>query len=227
MKLFHLETEIRSKFQYRNDLDEDRPLHPRLGRFSYFWLSTLLLEMLLHFEAMYTLDIDSSFHLVLFLHQVWRRIVLFRQSSHDKCSIFRSYSCTRFPCGSASVWGSAIGSSVGISTVSKYSCASSFLEAPESFDSSSHKSATALLWVHLQLQKTGYENCVLTAWTSTRAVRTSMTQTSSTTSTRTPTRASCTTCEHALRARSFVTPLDVCVTCTSWLKVFLSLIPSA
>ena len=25
----------------------------------------------------------------------------------------------------------------------------------------------------------------------------------------------------ALRARSFVTPLDVCVTCTSWLKVFL------
>ena len=36
-----------------------------------------------------------------------------------------------------------------------------------------------------------------------------------TTSTRTPTRASCTTCEHAPGARSFVTPLDVCVTCTS------------
>ena len=40
-------------------------------------------------------------------------------------------------------------------------------------------------------------------------MRTSMTQTTSTTSTRTLTRASCTTCEHALRARSFVTPLDV------------------
>ena len=53
-----------------------------------------------------------------------------------------------------------------------------------------------------------------------------MTQTTSTTSTQTPTRASCTTCEQALRARSFVTPLDVCVTRTSWLKVFLSLIPS-
>ena len=39
-----------------------------------------------------------------------------------------------------------------------------------------------------------------------------MTQTTSTTSTRTPTRASCTTCEEALRARSVVTPLDVCVT---------------
>ena len=64
------------------------------------------------------------------------------------------------------------------------------------------------------------------AWTTTRAMRTSMTLTTSTTSTRTPTRASCTTCEQALRARSFVAPLDVCVTCTSWLKVFLSLIPS-
>ena len=31
----------------------------------------------------------------------------------------------------------------------------------------------------------------------------------------------------ALRARSFDTPLDVCVTCTSWLNVFLSLMPSA
>ena len=55
-----------------------------------------------------------------------------------------------------------------------------------------------------------------------------MRQTTSTTSTmtRTPTRASCTTCEHALRARSFRLSFDVCVTCTSWLKVFLSLISS-
>ena len=46
------------------------------------------------------------------------------------------------------------------------------------------------------------------------------------TSTRTPTRESC-TCEHALRARSLrCTPLDVCVTRTSWLKVFLSLTSS-
>ena len=54
-----------------------------------------------------------------------------------------------------------------------------------------------------------------------------MTQTTSTsTSTRTPTRASC-TCEHALRARSLrCTPLDVCVTRTSWLKMFFSLISS-
>ena len=56
-------------FTYRNVLDEDRPSHPRLGRFSCFRESTLSLETLLHFEAMYTLDIDSSFHLVL-LHQV-------------------------------------------------------------------------------------------------------------------------------------------------------------
>ena len=42
----------------------------------------------------------------------------------------------------------------------------------------------------------GYENCVLTARISTRAMRTSMTQTTSTTSSRTPTRASCTTSEH-------------------------------
>ena len=55
----------------------------------------------------------------------------------------------------------------------------------------------------------GYENCTFSARISTRAMRTIMTQTTSTsTSTRTPTRASC-TCEHALRARSFVTPLDV------------------
>ena len=55
-----------------------------------------------------------------------------------------------------------------------------------------------------------------------------MRQTTSTTSTmtRTPTRASCTTCEHALRARSLRLSFDVCVTCTSWLKVFLSLISS-
>ena len=53
-----------------------------------------------------------------------------------------------------------------------------------------------------------------------------MRQTTSTTSTmtRTLTRASCTTCEHALRARSLrLTPLCR-VTCASWLKVFLSLI---
>ena len=42
----------------------------------------------------------------------------------------------------------------------------------------------------------GYENCVFTARISTRAMRTSMTQTTSTTMTRTPTRASCTTSEH-------------------------------
>ena len=54
-----------------------------------------------------------------------------------------------------------------------------------------------------------------------------MAQTSSTsTSSRTPKRASY-TCEHALRARSLrCTPLDVCVTRTSWLKVFLSLTSS-
>ena len=54
-----------------------------------------------------------------------------------------------------------------------------------------------------------------------------MRQTTSTisTMTRTPTRASC-TCEHALRARSLRLSFDVCVTCTSWLKVFLSLISS-
>ena len=34
MKLVHIETEIRSRFQYGNVLDEDRPSRPRLGRFS-------------------------------------------------------------------------------------------------------------------------------------------------------------------------------------------------
>ena len=50
-----------------------------------------------------------------------------------------------------------------------------------------------------------------------------MRQTTSTTSTmtRTPTRASYTTCEHALRARTFVTPLDVCVIHTSLAQVVL------
>ena len=33
MKLFHLETEIRSRFQCGNVLDEDRPSRPRPGRF--------------------------------------------------------------------------------------------------------------------------------------------------------------------------------------------------
>ena len=50
--------------------------------------------------------------------------------------------------------------------------------------------------------------------------------TTTSTMTRTPTRASCTTCEHAQRARSLRLSCDVCVTCTSWLKVFLSLISS-
>ena len=55
-----------------------------------------------------------------------------------------------------------------------------------------------------------------------------MRQTTSSTSTmtRTPTTARCTTPEHALRARSLRLSFDVCVTCTSWLKVFLSLISS-
>ena len=66
--------------------------------------------------------------------------------------------------------------------------------------------------VYLQLQETGYENCISAAWTTTRALRTSMTQTTSTTNTmtRTPTRASCTTCEHALRARSLRHTLMMC-----------------
>ena len=67
----------------------------------------------------------------------------------------------------------------------------------------------------------------LTARISTRAMRTSMTQiTSTSTSTRTSTRASC-ICEHAPRVRSLRgAPLDVCVTRTSWLKMFLSLTSS-
>ena len=55
---------------YRNVFDEDRPSHPRPGRFSCSRLFTLLLGMLFHFEAMKTLDMDSSFHLVLIPHQV-------------------------------------------------------------------------------------------------------------------------------------------------------------
>ena len=53
--------------------------HPRLDRLSYFRLSALLFGMLFHLEAMYTLDTDSSFHLVL-------RIVLFRQCSNQRQS---------------------------------------------------------------------------------------------------------------------------------------------
>ena len=58
--------------------------------------------------------------------------------------------------------------------------------------------------VYLLLQKIGYENCINTARRTTSALRTSMRQTIPTTSTmtRTPTRVRCTTCEHALRARS-------------------------
>ena len=72
MKLFRLETE---RFDQNFNtvtflMKTDRPSHPRLGRFSYSRLSTLLLEMLFHFEAMYTLDIDPSFHLILLLHKV-------------------------------------------------------------------------------------------------------------------------------------------------------------
>ena len=61
---------IRSRFQYRTVLDEDRLLRPGPGRFSCFRLSTLLLEMLFHFDAVGILDINSSSRLVLLLHQV-------------------------------------------------------------------------------------------------------------------------------------------------------------
>ena len=46
-------------------LDEDRPSHPRPGRFSCFRESTLSLGALLRFEVTCTLNIDFSFHLVL------------------------------------------------------------------------------------------------------------------------------------------------------------------
>ena len=49
---------------------------------------------------------------------------------------------------------------------------------------------------YISTTENGYENFVLTARISTRAMRTSMAQTTSTRMTRTPTRASCTTCEH-------------------------------
>ena len=69
-KLFRLKTEIRSRFHFRNVLDVRRPSHPRPDRSSCFQESTLSLGMLLQFDAICTLDIDSSFHLVLLLLQV-------------------------------------------------------------------------------------------------------------------------------------------------------------
>ena len=54
--------------------------------------------------------------------------------------------------------------------------------------------------------------------TTTRALRTSMRQTTSTTSAATWTRAKCTSPEHALRARNLCHTLWCRVTCTSWLK---------
>ena len=56
MKLFRIEIEIRSTFQYRNVLDEGRPSHSRPGRFACFRESTLSLGMLLRFEVTCTLD---------------------------------------------------------------------------------------------------------------------------------------------------------------------------
>ena len=99
MKLFRLETEIRSTFQYRNILDEDRPSHPRPGRFSYFRESTLLLGMLFHFEAMYALDVDSSYHLVLLLHQVKNGpfSTIFKPASeHSLDNFWSSGTCSNF-----------------------------------------------------------------------------------------------------------------------------------
>ena len=69
-KLFCLETGIRPLFRYRNVFDEARPSHPGPGRFSCFRETTLSLGMLLCLEVKCTLDVDSSFHLVLLLHQV-------------------------------------------------------------------------------------------------------------------------------------------------------------
>ena len=76
--------------------------------------------------------------------------------------------------------------------------------------------------VYLLLQKNGYGNNTNTARRTTRALRTSMRQTTSTTSTmtRTWTRARCTTPEHALRARS-LRHTWCWVTCTSWLKFWV------
>ena len=47
-------------------------------------IQDLSLGVLFRTEAMKTLDVDNSFHLVLLLLQVWWRIVLFQQSSNQR-----------------------------------------------------------------------------------------------------------------------------------------------
>ena len=61
---------IRSQHQHSNVFDDNRLSHPGLGRSSCFHGSILSRGMLLHFEVMCTVDIMSSCHEVLLLHQV-------------------------------------------------------------------------------------------------------------------------------------------------------------
>ena len=58
------------------------------AEFSCFRESTLALGMLLRIEAAKTLDIDSSFHLVLLLHQVQLRVGV-RISDKKSCKYFQ------------------------------------------------------------------------------------------------------------------------------------------
>ena len=59
-KLFGLEMKFQSWYRYNHVLDEGRPLHPRLGRFSCSHESTLLLGMLHDLKVVCTLDVPSA-----------------------------------------------------------------------------------------------------------------------------------------------------------------------
>ena len=73
---------IRSWFQLRNVLDDNRPLHQELDRSSCSHKSTLSLEMTDHFEAKCALDMILSVCQVYHHRPSWST-VLFQQSSQD------------------------------------------------------------------------------------------------------------------------------------------------
>ena len=109
-KLFCLETEIRSWFQYRNVFDESRPSHPGPGRSSYFRESTLSVGILVDFEVTCTLDMNYSFRRSFFFIKCNEEFSFFQQFSNRRRStgLDNLWSSAQslaagFPCGSALV----------------------------------------------------------------------------------------------------------------------------
>ena len=118
-----LETEIRSWFRYRNVFDEDRLKHPRLGQFSFFWESTLLLGMIIQLEVMwysrhrFFISFGPSSSVMKkcpFSLQTASQHSLDNFWSSGSCLNLCSLSRSKFPYNSALVWGTAMWRSVRI-----------------------------------------------------------------------------------------------------------------